>query len=202
MYRDPAFKIWSNQFNKKYEVRGHFWQFAAFQLVLELIYITNLLQVHPIKEYEYCFRIAEEGGHQHYKDAIFPDVDDKRDAGQAGMSVPAFMQKYLDALIALMESVHAANLTICTDMVLDSEKDLLCDKWEHIIGTHQAAAKLLNEETEYLKAYQDLRKLLIQYNVHVGQSKTEDLQLLVVNELQALEVVCIRLYSGPMYKRY
>ena len=118
------------------------------------------------------------------------------------MSVPAFMQKYLDALIALMESVHAANLTICTDTELGSETELLCGKWEHIIGTHQAAAKLVSEETEYLKAYQDLRKLLVQYNVHVGQSKNQDLQLLVVNELQALEVVCIRLYSGPMYKRY
>jgi len=118
------------------------------------------------------------------------------------MSVPAFMQKYLDALISLMKCVHDANLSICTDMELGSEKDWLCGKWEHITGTHQSAAKLVSEKAVYLKKYQDLKKLLVQYNVHVGQSKTQDLQLLVVNELQALEVVCIRLYSGPMYKRY
>jgi len=128
--------------------------------------------------------------------------DTKRDAGQTGMSVQAFMKKYLDALISLMESVHAGNLSICSDKELDSEAELLSGKWALIIGTYQAAAKLANEETKYSEEYQCLRKLLVDYNVHVGQSKNQDLQLLVVNELQALEVVCIRLYSGPMYKRY
>ena len=201
MYRDPAFKIWSNQFEKEYEVRGHFWQFAAFQLVLELIYITNLLQVHPIKEYEYCFRIAEEGGHQQYKDAIFPDVDDKRDAGQAGMPVEGFMQQYLDSLISLMTSVHAANLQSCCEKKLESEKGLLCSMWEHIIDKYQATAKAVYEETKHSEEYQGLRELLVGYNLHIKQSSNQDLQLLVVNELQSLEVICIRLYSGPMFKR-
>ena len=139
-------------------------------IVLRLIYITNLLQVRPIKEYEYCFRIAEEGGHQQYKDAIFPDVDDKRDAGQAGMPVEGFMQQYLDSLISLMTSVHAANLQSCCEKKLESEKGLLCSMWEHIIDKYQATAKAVYEETKHSEEYQGLRELLVGYNLHIKHS--------------------------------
>jgi len=160
-----------------------------------------MLQVHPTRECEYCFGIAEEGGHQQYKDAIFPDVDDKRDAGQAGMPVEAFMQQYLDSLISLMTSVHDANLQVCCEKELESEKELLCSMWENIIDMYHSAGKVVHEERKYSEEYQGLKELLVGYNLHVKQSSNQDLQLLVVNELQSLEVICIRLYSGPMFKR-
>ena len=73
--------------------------------------------------------------------------------------------------------------------------------WEHIIDKYQATAKAVHEETKHSEEYQGLRELLVGYNLHIKQSSNQDLQLLVVNELQSLEVICIRLYSGPMFKR-
>jgi hypothetical protein len=58
------------------------------------------------------------------------------------------------------------------------------------------------QEAEYAREYAALSKLLTGYNGLIAAAANQDLQQLVVNELQRLEVVVIRLYSGPMYKRY
>ena len=71
--RDGSFQLWSNQFKKEYEVI-------------------------PLKEYEYCMGLAEEGGHAQYKTQISPDIDLKRDVGQSGMSVSSFMHNYLNSI--------------------------------------------------------------------------------------------------------
>ena len=76
--------------------------------------------------------------------------------------------------------------------------------WRQILEQRGALSQHLlpGQEPEYAREYLALSKLLTGYNGLVAAAANQDLQQLVVNELQRLEVVVLRLYSGPMYKRY
>jgi hypothetical protein len=168
---DPEFQIWSNQFKKLYAVS-------------------------PLEEYNYCQGFARAGGHEQYRQAISPNQDHHRDAGQDGMSVEAFLQSYLDSLVNLMGAIHKGNLKLQTSSCE------LSSAWEIIQATNKSLSAKVACSQEYDSGYKEMKLHLLSYNYIVTMSPNQDLQLLVVNELQRLEVVCIRLYSGPMFKRY
>ena len=146
--------------------------------------------------------IAKQGGHAQYKEAIgLHNKDNKRDAGQDGMSVESFMHNYLSAIVQLMEEVHSANVVSCEES--SGLLTALEATWSSIASLFSTLPSYLPGDSDaYASGYIGMKELLVKYNNLVKESSGEQgLQLLVVNELQFLEVVCIRLYSGPMYKR-
>ena len=175
--RDPIFGLWSNQFKVMYNVE-------------------------PALEYEYCQCAAQAGGHAQYRKAIFPNRDLKRDAGQDGMLVEGFTQNYVEALLNLMAVVHDENLTNCAQNCGNGIFSALEAAWAEIQSAKRSLAMNVGSSELYEHCYRDAKEHIVQYNDLVRHAKIQELQLLVVNELQRLEVVCIRLYSGPMFKRY
>ena len=117
------------------------------------------------------------------------------------MSVESFMHNYLSAIVQLMEEVHSANVVSCEES--SGLLTALEATWSSIASLFSTLPSYLPGDSDaYASGYIGMKELLVKYNNLVkGSSGEQGLQLLVVNELQFLEVVCIRLYSGPMYKR-
>ena len=105
----------------------------------------------------------------------------------------------------LQKKIESAEATRCS---LEQEQRVLRPKlgglWRQVLEQRGALSQHLlpGQEAEYAREYAALSTLLAEYNGPVAAAANQDLQQLVVNELQRLEVVVLRLYSGPMYKRY
>ena len=167
----------------------------------------------PLQEFLYCSGVAQKGGPSYYLQAIQQSQigdkegfmkEEKRDADQDNMTVEAFMQNYVVKLVGLMSTVHVGNM----DLFQSGSEPYLGfeSQWEQIQTMCGKLAGCVSPglQDAYDTGYNTMNQLLVGYNklVKQQQSTHQNLQSMVVNDLQRLEVVCIRLYSGPTFKSY
>ena len=99
------------------------------------------------------------------------------------------------------------------DAEQENEFDLLEKLWAKILfffHFHLADERVWSNSSAFKRAYSAFKGLFAEYNMIAGRingqlgerRSPQRLQLLVVPELSALEVIGLRLYTGPMFNRY
>jgi hypothetical protein len=181
--RDPAFECWTNPIAKLPEGK---------------------YSVTPSEEFEYCAGPARHGGPQYYTETLrstFDGAEDlERDKGHDGWNLERFLVSYVQSLHALNSEAHGQNLKT-GERPGDREQ-----MWSSVDSAALELQSKWADSTAFDFSYGTLKETVVQYNnciIRMNKGLREakkafQLQLLVVPEINTLEILGLRLYSGDL----